>query len=711
MTFRPDESARCDALYEKLVRRDATSGATAHNPEWLQLVDALRSLNGALQGELADRRQSETEARDNEARLRGLLHAVPVGIGVVVGHAFTFVNRPLCEITGYSEGELVGQRARLLFAHDRDYEALGGEDNTQLWASGPASLQARWRRQDGRVLKVLLRPARLDVNDLSKGVAITVSDITERKQAEQIARESGERLRLAMQTIQMGTWEWDVRENRVSWSPETLSIFGTTAMEFGGTYEAYAEFVAPECREQVNDKVRAFLRDARENAMIQYEHEIVRGDGQRAWIEVRGTLLIDQQDAPTRFVGICTDITERKQTEARREELEAQLRQSQKLEAVGQLAGGVAHDFNNLLTAILGNVELSIDTVQGALGPEHSAVESIQQIERAAQRASTLTRQLLTFSRRSITQPRVLILNEILADMDRMLRRLINESIALETVPGADLHAVFADAGQLEQVIVNLVVNAGHAMPNGGRLTLETQNVTLDEDYVHQHAVARPGPHVMLAVSDTGHGIDAATRERIFEPFFTTKPVDQGTGLGLATVHGIVTQSGGHVMVYSEVGRGTTFKVYLPATDAHPDVQEPAHTDETPVRGDETILLCEDDGPVRDLIAQTLRAAGYEVFTAANGKEALEAADQYDGRIGLLVTDVIMPESNGRALSEQLRLKRTDLATLFISGYTSNVIAHHGVLDEGVEFLEKPFTRQTLLGKVREVLRKAASDS
>jgi signal transduction histidine kinase/ActR/RegA family two-component response regulator len=409
------------------------------------------------------------------------------------------------------------------------------------------------------------------------------------------------------------------------------------------------------------------------------------------------------------MAGTASEVVLAAQAEERRQELEAQLRQSQKLEAVGQLAGGVAHDFNNILTTIMGNVELGLDRVRRELGPDHSVVRSMESIETAAQRASTLTRQLLTFSRRDVMQPRVLNLNSILANLQSMLSRLITENITLGVVTSPTLKSVRADAGQLEQVIVNLVVNAVHAMPDGGRLTLETQNVSLDEHYVSTHAEARPGPHVLLTVSDTGCGMDVQTCERIFEPFFTTKPVDQGTGLGLATVHGVVRQAGGHIMVDSEPGQGTTFRVYLPADDAAPE-HAPSHAPpDAELRGHETLLLCEDDHLVRRLVADALGAAGYTTIIAGSPQETIALSLAHAGPIDLLITDVIMPDMNGRALSEHLRELRPGLPTLFISGYSADVIAPHGVLDEGVQFLEKPFTRRQLLTKIRAVLARANS--
>jgi two-component system cell cycle sensor histidine kinase/response regulator CckA len=561
-----------------------------------------------------------------------------------------------------------------------------------------------------RDLDFSMRPMRGSAGDVQAIIA-EGRDITQLKEAERTLRESTQRLRLAMQAARMGTWEWDIEQNRVTWSPETLSIFGVRAEDFDGTYEAYLGLVTPEGRAEVGAIIKRFLSGAKESAVIHYEHEIVRGDGTRGWIEVRGMTFANQQGQPTRMTGVCVDITARKQAEAERQALEAQLHQAQKLEAVGQLAGGVAHDFNNILTAIMGNVALSIESVRSALGDEHNVVRFMEQIDKAAQRASALTRQLLAFSRRDITQPRALSLNRTLTGLDDMLRRLISANVELRLVTEPELHAVWADAGRMEQVIVNLVVNAVHAMPDGGQLTLETQNVVLDEEHARGHAEAQPGPHVLLAVSDTGHGMDAATRERIFEPFFTTKSADQGTGLGLATVHGIVKQSGGHIVVNSEPGHGTTFEVYLPATDQAPTEQPPStHALDAP-GGDETILLCEDDAPVRELIAQALRTGGYHVITASRGAEALAVAAAYEGPLDLLITDVIMPDFSGRELSERAGAVRSGLPTLFISGYTSDVVAHHGVLDDGVELLEKPFTQRELLQEVRAVLDRARAES
>ncbi len=407
-------------------------------------------------------------------------------------------------------------------------------------------------------------------------------------------------------------------------------------------------------------------------------------------------------------IAFARDISERKRTEEEKQRLQAQLYRAQKMEALGQLAGGVAHDFNNILTAILGNTEL----LRGQFGPDLPADDPrrihLEQLEHAAERAASLTRQMLAFSRRQVVSLEVLDLNQILRDMQIMLRRLITENIELVFMLGAEPALIQADAGQLEQVVLNLVVNARDAMPDGGRLIVETMNAELDQAYVSAHTESRPGPHVVLVISDTGCGMSPEILDRIFEPFFTTKPPGQGTGLGLATVYGVVKQAGGHVSVYSEPGRGSTFKVFLPAAELPLTRAATPAVDERELSGNETILICEDDQTVRLLTAQFLRQAGYRVLIAENAVEALRLAEQCSGPIDLLITDVIMPDLNGRQLSDALTAARPTLRTLFISGYTPNVIAHCGVLDPGVELLPKPFGRRALLERVRKVIGRPA---
>jgi signal transduction histidine kinase len=401
---------------------------------------------------------------------------------------------------------------------------------------------------------------------------------------------------------------------------------------------------------------------------------------------------------------------ELKEAAERRRTLEAlrrsdeQLRQAQKMEAIGGLAAGVAHDFNNILSVILGHAVL----MREELAPSDPMAEGLDEIRGAAERASDLTRQLLAFSRQQVLEPQIADLNRIMLGMERMLRRLIGEDVELKMLPARGLGSVLVDPGQIEQVILNLVVNSRDAMPKGGKLTVETSNVELDAEFASAHVGAKAGPHVMLAVSDTGTGMDATTMARIFEPFFTTKEPGRGTGLGLATVFGIVQQSGGTVWPYSEVGRGTTFKVYLPlaaaaegrrVTQTMPAVQL---TDA--LSGTETILLVEDDESVRALTRTILRRYGYNVIDVPNGGEALLVCERHAQRIHLLVTDVVMPRMSGRELADRLSVVRPDLKVLFMSGYTDGAILQHGVLEPGKAFLQKPVTPEALGRKVRSVL-------
>jgi two-component system, cell cycle sensor histidine kinase and response regulator CckA len=384
-----------------------------------------------------------------------------------------------------------------------------------------------------------------------------------------------------------------------------------------------------------------------------------------------------------------------------RERIEAQFRQSQKLEGVGQLAGGIAHDFNNLLTVIIGRSQL----LQAKLEADSSFRHDVDLILQTGERAAGLTRQLLAFSRKQLLQPRVLDLNRTVADIDKMLRRLIGEHIELVTVLPDDLGAVKVDPGQIEQVIVNLAVNARDAMPNGGKLIIETGNVVLDETYVKQHVSAHAGPYVMLAVTDFGCGMAAETQSRIFEPFFTTKEQGKGTGLGLSTVYGIVKQSGGNIWFYSELGFGTTFKIYLPCVDSVVEDLPKASQIFQRAKGSETILLVEDERTVRELSEDILRDAGYRVLVAANGVEALDVCEDHkETTIDLVVTDVVMPKMGGPELAKRLGSLRPSVKTLFLSGYTNATMMHSETLNGRVDFLQKPFGAQSLTNKVRWVL-------
>jgi len=403
------------------------------------------------------------------------------------------------------------------------------------------------------------------------------------------------------------------------------------------------------------------------------------------------------------FVSLQRELAERQRAETALGETEEQLRQAQKMEAIGRLAGGVAHDFNNVLSVILSYSQLLLDDMTVT----DSRCADVEEIKKAGERAADLTRQLLAFSRQQVIQPRVVDLNDIIKGMAKMNRRLVGEDVEYRTVPTPGLGKVMADPGHIEQVIMNLVVNARDAMPLGGRLTIETAEVVLDEGYAAQHVGVKPGPHVMLAVSDTGTGMDKATQQRIFEPFFTTKEMGKGTGLGLSTVFGIVQQSGGSVWVYSESGQGATFKIYFPRTDEMATPIAPKVVVAT-LRGSETILLVEDEDQLRVVARGILQRSGYRVLEAANGGEALLLCEKHQGEIQLLFTDVVMPRMSGRELAERLQPLRPAMKVLYMSGYTDDAIVHHRVLAPGIVLLQKPITPDNLLRKVREVLNVTA---
>ena len=474
-------------------------------------------------------------------------------------------------------------------------------------------------------------------------------------------------------------------------SPQVESLLGFSAAEWMAEPTRWAKQIHPDDLETVR---AGKTRLAAEGGTFYGDYRILARDGHIVWFRDLAVAIHDATGQPRRLQGVLLDITDAKQTEAK-------FLQAQKVEAIGQLAGGVAHDFNNILTAITGYSELTLRR----LAVSDPLYLNLQEIHKAADRAAGLTRQLLAFSRKQTLQPKVIDLNTVLVDMDKMLRRLIGEHIDLATLSGRDLGRVKADPAQIEQIIINLSVNARDAMPYGGSLTVETDNVTLDTRYARTHNDVTPGRYVMLAVSDTGVGMTNEVKAHLFEPFYTTKGVGKGTGLGLATCYGIIKQSGGHIAVYSEPGRGTTFKVYLPFVDAEADALKPTTPDAPAAGGQETVLLVEDEPAVREMAALVLGELGYRVVAASNGVEALDVVAQRTGDdFDLLVTDVVMPQMGGKELADQLSVSRPNVKVLFTSGYTEDAIVHHGVLEPGIAFLQKPYTTAALARKVRSVL-------
>jgi PAS domain S-box-containing protein len=514
-------------------------------------------------------------------------------------------------------------------------------------------------------------------------------DIAEHKQAEETLRKIEASLAEAQRVAHIGSWELNLQKNELWWSNEVYRIFGVKPQEFGATYEAFLSFVHPDDRKMVDEAYRTAIEKKTQYDVV---HRIVRRDGEVRYVHERSEDIVDETGKVVRSIGTVHDITEQKQ-------LETRLLQAQKMEALGRFVGGIAHDFNNLLVVIGGRAR----RVLKRLKEDDPLRKEIEEALRAEESASSLTRQLLAFGRKQILQPVMLNLNEIISDMEMMLRRLLHEDIVLLTRTGQNLGFVEADPTQIEQILMNLVVNARDAMPDGGTLTIETSNVFLGEKPAEGY-VAAPGHYVMLAVSDTGCGMDSETLSHIFEPFFTTKPPGEGTGLGLSTVYGIVRQSGGDIRVYSEPGKGTTFKIYLPRvkepTEAH---RREGQGEADTLKGSETILLVENEDSVREMIALELNDMGYTVLEASSSSEALRIFERHDAQIHIVVTDVVMPGMSGPELCRTLTERNPGLKTLLMTGYSEEAAAQKGSI-KGKPLLQKPFTPETLARKVREVI-------
>jgi two-component system cell cycle sensor histidine kinase/response regulator CckA len=524
------------------------------------------------------------------------------------------------------------------------------------------------------------------------GVQSPVRDSAERRQADDALRASEARFRSLSAASPVGIYESDTDGAITYGNPQVLRIFGLSEADAMG--HGWLARLHPDDVEPVTTGWAAALREQREYA---HEYRLVMTDGTIRWVNCRSAPLHDGEGRMVGNVGTIEDITLRK-------ELEAQLRQSQKMEAVGQLAGGVAHDFNNLLTVIKMNVELALED----LGAEHPLHADILEVARAAGRAAALTRQLLAFSRQQVLQPQVIDLNVVIADLQKMLARLIGEDIDFTLDLADDLGFVLADPGQLEQVLVNLAINARDAMPRGGSLTIATRNVELSPLEASRHPDARPGPYVAVALRDTGAGMTPDVQARIFEPFFTTKELGKGTGLGLATVYGIVTQSGGFLDVKSAPGRGAVFTVYLSAVSSGGEA--PARSVAAAAEragGTETILLVEDEDAVRAVARRVLTKYGYSVIEARDGGQALAFLGTHDGAIDLVLTDAVMPQMSGLELAAALGTLRPSLPVIVMSGYTDVDLVRRGALDSGAPILTKPFTVESLLTAVRAPLDRA----
>ncbi|MFN8571726.1 MAG: PAS domain S-box protein [Gemmatimonadaceae bacterium] len=598
------------------------------------------------------------------------------------------VNEAFLKLIGRSRDDVVGQLAtafQIAPTHAGDAAAWDIVSATPSRLNVDCQLTAG----DGSQRYASLSAQRLDIDGEAYIMAV-LQDVTERITAIESLRESEERFRQVAETIHEVFWLLDTADHHVIYvSPAYEEIWGRDVATLRTTDDWLAS-IHPDDRGRIREAMRKQLLGTYDE-----EFRIVRPDGVVRWIRDQAFPVRNAAGEVIRLAGVAEDVTGRRH-------LEAQLRQTQKMESVGQLAGGVAHDFNNFLTVISGCAELLLMT--GADAPD--AREILDEIRRTSERAASLTRQLLSFSRQEIVEPRVIDLNSVVIDTDKMLRRLLGEDVEFHSVLSPGLLPVRIDPGQWSQVLMNLAVNARDAMPRGGQLTIETQNVSATPSG-HALPGLTGGPFVMLALTDTGVGMTPEVRTRIFEPFFTTKGLGRGTGLGLSVVHGIVTQSAGHIDVYSELGKGTTFRMYLPA--AEPREESGGNvTLAAAAGGTETILIAEDELSIRTFASRALRAVGYTVILAANGAEAIHLMEQHEGDVHLLLTDVVMPIVDGRQLSEALLARHPNLRVLYTSGYTDDAVVRHGILRAEVAFLQKPYSLETLRRRVRDVLDRRA---
>ncbi len=561
-------------------------------------------------------------------------------------------------------------------------EVIKGVERTDLSPEPPAELEEE-------VLK--LYNERL-VRKLEQKMLQLEEEIEKRKEAEEILRAGEEKYRILVENA--GEAIFVAQDGMLKFvNKKTEELSGYTSEELLSA--PFETFIHPEDRALVLD--RHVERSQGVEVPSDYAFRILRKSGEVRWVELNA-VAVDWEGKPA-TLNFLRDITGQKCAETEKEKLQMQLAQAQKLESVGRLAGGVAHDFNNMLGVIIGHAELAMDELE----PAHPVLADLTEIHKAARRSADLTNQLLAFARKQIVSPKVIDLNDNITGMLKMLRRLIGEDIDLVWKPGARLWPVKIDPAQIHQILANLCVNARDAIGGVGKLTIETGNGIIDEDYCAAHAEAVPGAHVMLAVTDTGRGMGTESLENLFEPFFTTKEVGEGTGLGLATVYGIVKQNNGFINVYSEPGQGATFKIYLPRTQESMPQEKASETSAVP-QGSETVLLVEDEASILSLGKAVLERCGYTVLAARTPKEALALAGQHEGPIHLLVTDVVMPEMNGKELTARVKESLPDIRVLYMSGYTSNAIIHRGVFEEDVHFLPKPFSVNSLAAKVREVL-------
>ena len=677
------------------IGEDSAVAAMRNGANDYVLKGNLKRLLPAIERELREarmrreRRQTEKELWESETRYRTLAEAAQDSIFILdADGGYQYINTYGAQTFGYRPEELIGRSIEDLYPApvvDRQKRMIqkiletgeGANDELHISISG----RERW-------VESHLVPIK-DTGGNINAILGIARDVTERRRGEERLQETTQRLQLATTSGGIGIWDWEIQSNRLIWDDRMFELYGISKESFTSSVEAWKKGIHPEDYTAATEALQATVRGEKG---FDTEFRVIHPDGKVKFLQANGKVIRDADGKPLRMIGMNRDITDRRN-------LEQQLRQSQKMEAVGTLAGGIAHDFNNALTGIVGFGEF----LRMRIAEDEQASHDLDEILRCAERATTLTRQLLTYARRQIIEPVNLNVSALVTDLMRLIGKVVGEHIEVKTSLERNVPTIHADRGQIEQVVMNLCLNARDAMPEGGRLVVETEDAFLEEEYVLRYPYMKPGRYAVLSVSDTGVGMDEATRERVFEPFFTTKGPDKGTGLGLAMVYGIVKQHGGFIHLYSEPGKGTAFKVYFPAIEARPDALPAIPREDILLGGTETILLAEDEEAIRGLAERILTGFGYTVLVARNGEEAIEMFRRKK-EIVLAVLDVVMPRKGGKEAFEAMRKENPNLKVIFMSGYSANAFHESFILTAGVPFLQKPFSPTILARKVREVL-------
>jgi len=657
----------------------------------IEMLDGKPNIMRGIIVDITERKLNEERSAKQKALFEAIFSCIPDAIVYTnVDREVVGINPAFTSILGYDMNDLTGHTTSFFYESLEEYERQGRIRYNLTAAERALPYEVTYCKKDGSIFPgETLGTTIKDQNSTVIGYIGVIRDITERKQAGSNLRRLTALLDESQHIALVGGWEIDLTTNELYWTDETYRIHETSPEEYSPTLETAIAFYAPESLPIISQAVKNAIED---NKNFNLELKMITTKGRPILVHTT-CKVIRENDKAVKIMGAFKDITEQKL-------LQDRLQQAQKMESVGRLAGGVAHDFNNLLTVILGGAHLALSELE----PDQPLHEYVTQIQKAGEKSAELTQQLLAFARKQTIEPKVLDLNEIVSGMIKMLQRLIGENTQLTWQPANNLWPVKADPSQIDQILANLCVNARDSTADIGTITIQTGNSVVDEGYIIEHADVIPGEYVHISVCDNGCGMDKETMVHIFEPFFTTKGIGEGTGLGLATVYGAAKQNNGFVNVYSELGIGTTFTIYLPRYVGNTDQKSAKAQTQPAPRGLETILLVEDEAAILNMVKMLLGKQGYTVLAANTPKEAIRLASEQTGKIDLLITDVIMPEMNGKNLALSLMSKYPNLKCLFMSGYTADVIAQHGVLEEGTHFIHKPFSLPDLAVKVRKVL-------